>query len=75
VNNNGVSEKEGYRMSRKRKWTVKVDGEETTFTRADVKRYFSAGHGASGMRSFGHISGDWRMIDAIANDARVYFGM
>ena len=59
----------------KRKWTVMVDGEETTFTKADVKRYFSTGHGCSGMRSFGHVFGDWRMIDAIAHDAKNYFGM
>lgn len=59
----------------KRKWTVRVDGEEVTFTRQDVTRYFSGGHGMSGMRSFGSVSGDWRMIDAIANDARAYFGM
>jgi len=59
----------------KQKWTVRVDGEETTFTRADVKRYFAGGHGGSGMRSLGHVSGDWRMIDAIAQDAKAYFGM
>ena len=59
----------------KRKWTVMVDGEETTFTRADVKRYFSMNHGMSGMRSFGHVFGDWRMIDAIAQDALAYFEM
>ena len=62
-------------MNMKRKWTVQVDGEETTFTRDDVRRYFSGGHGGSGLRSFGHISGDWRMIDAIAEDARAYFGL
>jgi hypothetical protein len=62
-------------MSRKNEWTVKVDGSETTFTREDVKRYFSTGHGMSGMRSFGPVSGDWRMIDAIAEDARAYFEM
>lgn len=62
-------------MNRKNKWTVKVDGVETTFTREDVKRYFSTRHGMSGMRSFGLVNGDWRMIDAIAEDARAYFGM
>ena len=62
-------------MNRKRKWTVTVDGEETTFTRDDVKRYFSTGHGMSGLRSFGTVSGDWRMIDNIAADAAAYFEM
>jgi len=62
-------------MNRNRKWTVRVDGEKTTFTRDDVKRYFSMGHGLSGLRSFGSVSGDWRMIDMIAEDARAYFGM
>lgn len=61
--------------NRKRKWTVRVDGEQTTFTRDDVNRYFSGGHGGSGMRSFGSVQGDWRMIDAIAEDARAYFDM
>ena len=61
-------------MNRKRKWTVLVDGDETTFTRADVKRYFSKCGGGS-MRSFGGVCGDWRMIDAIARDAKAYFGM
>lgn len=62
-------------MNRKRVWRVKVDGVETSFTRGDVKRYFSSGHGACGMRSFGSVNGDWRMIQAIAEDARAYFGM
>ena len=62
-------------MSGKRKWTVRVDGVETTFTRRDVKDYFSHGHGVSGVRSFGSVNGDWRMIDNIAQDAAAYFGM
>lgn len=62
-------------MNGKRKWTVRVDGEPVTFTRQDVADYFSHGHGMSGMRSFGSVSGDWRMIDAIAQDAAAFFGM
>ena len=62
-------------MSMKRVWKVRVDGVETKFTRDDVRRYFSGGHGMSGLRSFGPVSGDWRMIDAIAQDAKAYFGM
>ena len=62
-------------MSKKQEWTVNVDGTPTTFTRDDVKQYFSARHGMSGMRSFGPVSGDWRMIDEIAHDAAAYFGM
>ena len=58
----------------KRVWKVKVDGEETTFTRGDVDRYFSHGHGMSGLRSFGPVRGDWRMIERIANDAAAFFG-
>ena len=61
-------------MSSKRVWKVSVDGEEVTFTRLDVDRYFAHRHGACGLRSFGHVSGDWRMIDAIAQDAAAYFG-
>lgn len=61
-------------MSAKRVWKVKVDGEDVTFTRRDVRRYFSHEHGVSGVRSFGPVSGDWRMIDAIAQDAAAYFG-
>ena len=70
-----MESKEREKAMNKRTWTVKVDGEDTTFTRADVKRYFSSGHGVSSMRSFGSVSGDWRMIDVIAEDARAYFGM
>jgi len=62
-------------MSMKSVWKVKVDGEEVTFTKADVDRYFSFDHGVRGIRSFGPVSGDWRMIDAIAEDAAAYFGM
>ncbi len=61
-------------MSTKRVWKVKVDGEPVTFTRRDVQRYFSHGHGVSGVRSFGPVTGDWRMIDVIALDAAAYFG-
>ena len=62
-------------MSSKRFWKVKVDGEEVTFTRSDVDRYFSHGHGSGGLRSFGSVSGDWRMIEGIAQDAAAYFEM
>lgn len=57
----------------KRVWNVRVDGEMVRITRADVVRYFSGGHGMSGMRSLGSVSGDWRMIQAIADDAAEYF--
>jgi len=60
---------------RKRVWRVKVDGVETAFTRRDVLNYFRGGHGMSGLRSFGSVRGDWRMIDAIACDAAAYFEM
>lgn len=62
-------------MNKKRKFKVRVDGEEKVFVRDDVRNYFSKEHGMSGMRSFGGVSGDWRMIDQIAHDARYYFGM
>ena len=54
-------------------WTAKVDGEVTTFTKLDVARYFGTRHGKSGLRTFGSVRGDWRMIDKIANDAQAYF--
>ena len=57
----------------KRNFVVNVDGEETSFTREDVRDYFSHGQGMSGMRSFGSVSGDWRMIDRIACDASDFF--
>jgi hypothetical protein len=50
-----------------------VDGEATTFTKLDVTRYFGTRHGKSGLRTFGSVQGDWRMIDKIANDAQAYF--
>jgi hypothetical protein len=62
-------------MSSKKVWKVKVDGEMETIRKADVEFYFAHGHGVSGIRSLGPVSGDWRMIDAIAEDARNYFGM
>jgi hypothetical protein len=54
-------------------WTVKVDGQKTTFTKLDVALYFGTRHGKSGLRTFGSVRGDWRMIDKIANDAQAYF--
>lgn len=56
-------------------WHVKVDGVETKFTRQDVINYFKQSHGESGLRTFGTVSGDWRMIDIIAQDAAVYFNI
>jgi len=52
-----------------------VDGEITTFTKLDVDRYFDTCHGTSGLRTFGSVQGDWRMIDKIANDAQAYFDL
>jgi hypothetical protein len=59
----------------KRVWKVRVDGELVSITRSDVKHYFNHGHGMSGMRSLGPVSGDWQMIDAIAQDGKAYFGL
>jgi hypothetical protein len=60
-------------MSSKKVWKVKVDGVRETIRRSDVDRYFAHGHGVSGMRSLGPVSGDWRMIDRLAEDAAAYF--
>ena len=54
-------------------WAIRVDGEETTFTREDVALYFGTNHGTSGLRSFGSVRGDWRMIERLASDARAFF--
>ena len=62
-------------MNRKRVWRVRIDGVMETIRRSDVERYISSGHGMSGIRSLGPVSGDWRMIDAIAGDAASYFGI
>lgn len=62
-------------MSGKRVWKVRIDGVMETIHRADVVRYLAGGHGMSGLRSLGPVSGDWRMIDAIAGDAAAYFGL
>ena len=59
----------------KRIWKVKVDGQDEKFTRQDVRDYYNGGHGQSGLRSFGGVSGDWRMIERIAEDACAYFEM
>lgn len=50
---------------------MKIDGNWENISVEDVKNY--GGHGMSGMRSLGHISGDWRMIDVIYEDARAIF--
>ena len=62
-------------MSMKRVWKVRIDGEMVSINRSDVQSYFSHNHGMSGMRSLGPVSGDWRMIDAIAQDGKEYFGL
>ena len=62
-------------MNRKRVWRVSIDGVMETIRRSDVERYFSGGHGMSGLCSLGPISGDWRMISRIAEDAADYFGI
>ena len=62
-------------MNRKRVWKIRIEGVMETIRRSDVVRYLASGHGVSGLRSLGPISGDWRMIDMIADDARIYFGM
>ena len=59
----------------KRVWKVKVDGEQVSIKRRDVENYFNHGHGMSGMRSLGSVFGDWRMITAIAEDGKAYFGL
>jgi len=59
----------------KRVWKVKIDGVMETIRKADVVQYLAGGHGMSGLRSLGTVSGDWRMIDAIASDAAAYFGL
>jgi hypothetical protein len=56
-------------------FVTRVDGEEETFTRQDVTDYFATNFGQCGMRSFGSVSGDWRMIDMIAHDAAEFFEM
>ena len=56
-------------------FVARVDGVEETFTRQDVEDYFSTNHGTSGLRQFGSVAGDWRMIDIIARDAAEFFGM
>ena len=61
-------------MGYKQVWDTVVDGELVRFTRRDVEEYFSHSHGMRGTRSFGPVSGDWRMIDAIAHNAAAYFG-
>ena len=62
-------------MSTKRVWKVRIDGEMVSIKRSDVENYFSHSHGMSGVRSLGSVSGDWRMIDAIAQGGREYFGL
>lgn len=48
-----------------------VDGEPTVFSRSD--RY--GGHPLSGFASYGSVSGDWRMIEAICNDMQYCFDL
>ena len=48
---------------------TKVDGEWEIFSRND----FHSGHPMSGLASFGPVQGDWRSIEAIADDIRAAF--
>lgn len=50
---------------------MKIDDNWEIITLDDVKNY--GGHGMSGMRSFAGISGDWRMIEHIYEDACAIF--
>ena len=50
---------------------MKIDGDWEDVSIEDVKNY--GNNGMSGMRSLGHISGDWRMIEAIYDDAYTIF--
>jgi hypothetical protein len=59
----------------KRVWYAKVDGVRERFTRKDVERYVSRNQGMGGCRSFGPVSGDWRMIDSLVDAAISYFDM
>ena len=62
-------------MSIKRVWKVRIDGEMVSIKRSDVENYLNHSHGMSGIRSLGPVNGDWRMIDAIAEGGREYFGL
>ena len=62
-------------MSIEKVWRVRIDGEMVSIKRSDVESYFSHSHGMSGVRSLGPVSGDWRMIDDIAEGGREYFGI
>lgn len=50
---------------------VMVDDDEETFTIQDVLNY--GANGMSGMRCFGPVYGDWRMIECIYEDVFTYF--
>lgn len=47
-----------------------IDGNWETVTADDVKKYSGS---MSGLRNFAGISGDWRMIDRIVEDATAVF--
>lgn len=51
---------------------LRVDGELETFTAEDVKNGCN-GYPMSGLRSFGPVSGDHRMISRIYEDVQTYF--
>lgn len=59
----------------KRVWYAKVDGVRERFTRKNVEWYISHNQGMGGLRSFGPVSGDWRMIDSLVDSAMAYFDM
>jgi hypothetical protein len=59
----------------KRVWLARVDGVMEKFTRQDVEDYLNKNHGFGGCRSFGSVSGDWRMIESLVDGAISHFGM
>lgn len=50
---------------------MKIDGDWEGISIEDVKNY--NGLSVSGLRNFAGISGDWRMIEHIYNDAKAVF--
>ena len=53
--------------------TILANDSQHIIDQDDVEQYFTHGHGQSGLRSFAGISGDWRMIDELAEMCRNYF--
>ena len=55
---------------------VKTDKGKQEITREDINNYYKTQSGSmSGLRQLGGISGDWRMIDAIASDVGTIFNI